>query len=541
MKKTYLNRTILLFVSIFFFICHDDLSACDPFTKYKSGNNNYFLPNQDFKGNAECFDQVMRGIPANSIITLGPGIYPTHGCWNLYSRSRSAGFMPKSGWRIRGQGITRTKLQLVNIDSNGYNFIFGSPQAWAKNPKTNGFVLRKGLQIPVPRKELLVSNIEIRGMTLDCAGPQIAKLFADQNNGNKNVHVGAVNLFGHNIHLLDIRIINAISQKRPNGVPQNLAIISLKGHPYTLPQRDEVGFPVSPKQLAFVSVRKVILDSFKGGLCTGIEISGETQALVENCRINFAHDRSRFPGNGGGQSGLSFGGRGTFNVVFRKNYIHSASRGITTDSGPNARIILKDNSIRNCDIGISLSAVNGGRVHEQVANGKGIVYSEIEHNTITLKPRKKTDPRRIGIGFQPRVKTQKAFNHPWSGAYGIHLKNNYIYNGENESGRENWGIQIGVFPGNEKNAEYWSHHNIFEGNRFYDNKAGEPLYNVIASAPHKTDSNGSAVMNTISKESPNYRYSMQGEDIRTWKPNGFAAGSKEVRASALLLKSLGQE
>lgn len=518
-----------------------DLLGCDPFTSYQSGatSNEFRLPAREFSNSIDCFDEVMRAIPEGATIRLSEGTFRTRGSWSIYGRNDSFGFMVKSGWKIIGAGKDKTTIRLSHAPSDGINYLFGSPRAWIRNPASKtAFFMRPDIALFAVNKDLLVNNVEIRGMTLDCAGASVQRTTPVNAAQSNDLILGAVYLFGDNIKLEDLHVINAISLKKSQGRPAENFIINLKGYRFPLPARDESGFPVNMESLAHVQVKNVKIDDYLGGYCSAILITGETRGIVEDSHITLRQPEAQSLGNGGPQFGLNCGGRGTFGVIFRNNIVENSARGVNNDTGPNANLTIEGNQFLNCNVGIYLNALNGGRTFEALTNRNGIVYSTVKDNTITLAPRSDAGSTRAGIAVIPRIPILPEHAHYWSGAYAVKLINNSIYNEENTSGAENWGIQMGVFPAAKHGGEYWSFQNSLEGNKFYDDRQGNPLFNITAHSPTQKDWNDSPIINNISTSSSNLRYTRKGFFRKLWKPNGAPLGSKEITRSSHLLEKV---
>lgn len=542
MKTIQANSLIrfLIALPLFLMICPDTSSgACQPVSSFEQspGSNQYLLTSDRLGNNPDCFDEIMRAIPEGARIELGPGRFLTRGAWNIYAPVSSIGFNVKTGWRLYGQGVGKTVLTMAVAPPEGMNYILASPRGWAMSPTSNyQYQMREGTTLIRTRKDYLVHDVHIHSMTLDCVGANIAKSAPVKADRSNDLTLGGVYLFGNNITVENIQVINSVSRMMIGGKSaKELFTVYVSGHPANEPDRDSQGFPSNPAQLANVQIRNVVIDQYQGGYCSGITVTGETGGVVENCRVILRGDTPEKLGNGGAQFGLNLSGRGTYGVTFRNNYIENAARGLNNDTGPNAMVSIIGNEFNNCGVGIALTALCGGSRHEAVRNDQGqVVRSIVENNTIRLSPRPNQASQRAGIAINPRIETLPDFNHRWSGAYGITVKNNTIYNAENKTGLENWGIVLGVVPSSQPGNEFWSYDNIVEGNKLYDNEDGQPLFNVIANVPDQKDSNQQMVFNTIARQDPNVRMSKKGFIFKSWKNNGTAPVSAEFPASRIL-------
>jgi hypothetical protein len=86
-------------------------------------------PDQPVEGNPTGarltfpFDEVMREIPPNTRIHLGPGVFQTRGFGtDAVGTTDERGFQVKSGWKIVGSGMDVTTLQLVGADIADYHY-----------------------------------------------------------------------------------------------------------------------------------------------------------------------------------------------------------------------------------------------------------------------------------------------------------------------------------------------------------------------------------------------------------------------------------
>jgi hypothetical protein len=66
----------------------------------------------------ELFDVVMRGVPENAVIHLGPGVFETKGRSEI--QAAIDGWQPKSGQRFLGSSMGLTTLKLVNASGVGW-------------------------------------------------------------------------------------------------------------------------------------------------------------------------------------------------------------------------------------------------------------------------------------------------------------------------------------------------------------------------------------------------------------------------------------
>ncbi len=91
-------------------------------------------------GNPQCvqlnvlLDKVMRNIPANIRIHLGPGVFQTRG----FAAGDDRGWQPKTGQKIVGAGFDVTLLQLLNGVSPAHSHIFPPfirYKNWTMRPK----------------------------------------------------------------------------------------------------------------------------------------------------------------------------------------------------------------------------------------------------------------------------------------------------------------------------------------------------------------------------------------------------------------------
>lgn len=521
---------------LFMMVATTAMSQCKPHTSYETpaGSRTYILPDSEFRENEDCFDEVMRAIPPNSTIRLSEGTFRTRGMWNIYGPSENGGFHARSGWTIEGQGPGRTTLTYISSTGTGFNYLIGSQRAFLISPQSKyDYSYRPGTTIRAVDRSKLVHNVTVRNMTLDCVGPSLPLVNPVNPDHSNDLVLGAIALYGNNNVVENIHIRNAYCRMMSGGqTQQELFIVYLSGHPEKEPGRDEFGFPVDPEQLATVTARNLVIDEYQGGYCSAILVGGETRGVVENCRITLRNDVREKIGNGGAQFGLNASGGGTYQVTFRNNRVENASRGVNNDTGPNAALIIRDNEFLNCSVGVALTALNGGSRFEAITNAEGkVVRSFVENNTITLAPRENPAHLRVGIAINPRLSTRPEFNQQWAGAYAVTIRNNTIYNGPNSTGFENWGIQLGVIPSREGEGEFWSFANVVEGNRLYDNRDGQPLFNILSNAPDFRDRNGAPVRNSISKDNPNIRMSRKGFIFKSWKENGPALGSSEFRTS----------
>lgn len=91
-------------------------------------------------------DQLLRGLPINTTIHFGPGVFETQGA-GVESEFPVKHWRPRTGWVIIGSGIGVTTLKLVNTEiDDSYYWLISN----------------------VPLKDGMINDVEIRDLTLDC-------------------------------------------------------------------------------------------------------------------------------------------------------------------------------------------------------------------------------------------------------------------------------------------------------------------------------------------------------------------------------------
>jgi hypothetical protein len=151
----------------------------------------------------EQFDAVMRTLPANSIVDIGPGVFESKGT----TAAIAGGWDPKSGQRIQGSGRGVTTLKLVNASwpERGYGLI-GHRDYYA-----------------------FIEDFEVSDITFDCniAGQP-----------NQIVEAHAFWLTGRHIRARRLRTINFSSQT--TGYVENFVFALSAPHPDAGPGKEGV-------------------------------------------------------------------------------------------------------------------------------------------------------------------------------------------------------------------------------------------------------------------------------------------------------------
>jgi hypothetical protein len=131
------------------------------------------------------FDRLMRELPGNLRIQLGPGEFQTRG----YSHSGILGFQPKTGQKIVGAGVEVTTIKLV-----------GATQADEHYHAVGMKIEADEEGEPAP-----LDHFELSDLTIDCNLDQQPRMFGS---GYAPVACGAVRILGNFCKIQRVRAIN---------------------------------------------------------------------------------------------------------------------------------------------------------------------------------------------------------------------------------------------------------------------------------------------------------------------------------------------
>jgi hypothetical protein len=170
-------------------------------------------PSQPVPGSPTCirltfpFDEVMRQLPTNILIRVGPGIYQTRG----FAPNDSRGWQPKSGQKIVGAGINVTTLQLVGAENTDQHYhAIGMP------------IEPSGLT-PI----VALESFEVSDLTIDC---NLDNQPSRPDPGYPLVACGAIRIFGHHSRVSRVHAVNWGTKSLKQGCFV-ISIIQASGQP----------------------------------------------------------------------------------------------------------------------------------------------------------------------------------------------------------------------------------------------------------------------------------------------------------------------
>jgi hypothetical protein len=159
------------------------------------------------RGLTILFDRLLREMPANSRIQLGPGVYLTRG----FAPNDSRGWQPKTGQKIVGAGTEVTILQLVGAENTDQHYhVIGMP------------IEPRGSTPIVP-----LTQFEVSDLTLDA---NLDNQPGRPTPGYAPVACGAVRIFGHHSRVSRVKAINWGTKSLKRGCFV-ISIIQASGQP----------------------------------------------------------------------------------------------------------------------------------------------------------------------------------------------------------------------------------------------------------------------------------------------------------------------
>ncbi|MHC1766208.1 MAG: FG-GAP-like repeat-containing protein [Verrucomicrobiia bacterium] len=291
----------------------------------------------------DSFDGIMRTISPDTTIHIGPGTYWTRGIYTQPSAQANTGFRVKSGWRIIGTNMPTLLLKdlvasLIEnpvVITNKQNIVIGS------------------------LKDDAISNVTIRGLRIDCNGPELTKILGTNPpvfDTNYLWYIQGVKLWGTGgIHVEEVHVENAASYQGSDGglLPENfiLCINAASG--------------VSTGN----SISNCVVSNVYKGFCSAISLNawsdyvGHIQGTVSGCEVYLN------PGAGSPRpQQYAYNATRTRDVVFSGNKSYGAVRGFNNDVHFNENLLLIDNDFYLDDGGAGLLLINGTRYSQIISN-----------------------------------------------------------------------------------------------------------------------------------------------------------------------------
>ena len=161
------------------------------------------------------FDEVMRAVPANMKVNIGPGEFLTRGygqvwtenayVWALYGQEWLGGWQPKTGQKIVGAGIDVTTLKLlgaglVNVQTSYATFMLAEPHYHAV-----GMPIEPAGATPIAA----LKHFEISDLTVDCnVDNQPIRFDLHPAAPWANVACGGVRVLGSHTRINRVKAIN---------------------------------------------------------------------------------------------------------------------------------------------------------------------------------------------------------------------------------------------------------------------------------------------------------------------------------------------
>lgn len=267
----------------------------------------------------EGFDTVLRcyaegcGAPktANLIVCLGPGTFQTMGAFDVSVGKRHLtprGFTLGNGWKVHGQGVGVTILQLsAYLPSSDPANLQGLPPGTGSN-------------VVLSTASTNASGVEISDLTIDANYPAL-KAQADSDG----------------LFALNLEAIHLWSAQGHNWV-HNVAVINTAGEIGEIDERFETfavminsGTTTNPPSASSGNIiENVVLSDFGGGACTAITL-GDSVGEVRNNVVN------------GYQIGYGGWSLGTSN--FHDNVAQDTEYGFNVDSLVNDGVTIAANTI----------------------------------------------------------------------------------------------------------------------------------------------------------------------------------------------------
>jgi len=289
----------------------------------------------------------------NLIVCLGRGTFRTKGNYDYLiavSHPSQEGFSVGKGWKIHGQGIDKTRVQL-----SAY-FRITDPNDQRSYP------LGTGMNTVFSTNSDDASGVEISDLTVDDNFPEL-KSYARQN-GIKALNLEGIHLRsnqgGHWIH--NVKVVNAAGEVgglNPRYETFPVWIYSVRANS-------------SPADNNGNIIENVTMTDFHGGLCTAIAVANAVATVRNNVVDGYQ---------------IGYGGWAMGPVVFRDNTASNTEYGFNIDS-------LANNGVR-----IEATKIVHPRKYGLVIGGGGTYADfQIVNNTIQLD---KADA--IGLVFQGNV------------------------------------------------------------------------------------------------------------------------------------------
>ena len=183
------------------------------------------------------FDEVMRAVPANMKVNIGPGEFLTRGygqvwtenayVWALYGQEWLGGWQPKTGQKIVGAGIDVTTLKLlgaglVNVQTSYATFMLAEPHYHAV-----GMPIEPAGATPIAA----LKHFEISDLTVDCnVDNQPIRFDLHPAAPWANVACGGVRVLGSHTRINRVKAINWGTKSLKQGCFV-LSIIQASGQP----------------------------------------------------------------------------------------------------------------------------------------------------------------------------------------------------------------------------------------------------------------------------------------------------------------------
>ena len=401
---------------------------------------------------AKLLDGFLRSIDANDSgiteVRFPQGLFCTDGVASVWHKNHAvkAGFRLKSGWRFKGAGMNSddgTVLRLVSLNIEQKRMIVCSSPYIDET------------RLDVDPSNILLRNTSVEDIVIDCNYEGIAKKYPD----NKDCVLSAIRMYGQNLAVRRVMVINAASKMKPE---RENFIINLKG----------VWMNNSP---GHCYVGDSVVTNYAGGYTSAIHIAGirsnekygDATGVIERCKVFLPGERVNF--------GLNCGGD-TINVTFRENEIHGAGRGINNDTGLNVNLRIINNKLENCAVGMYLMATH---------------YGVCQGNEIHLAA--DMNKSAYGIAVVPYLPGVSPGAANWV------IDNNTIHGNFKRKGLVDFGVCVAtrpsMFEGKRNKEWFWAANCSLKDNRFIGHGSGKYKYlsNLVHDGTHGAEVSGNNV------------------------------------------------